>query len=515
MPGFEVKWKTWWEINRWRFTWTPRRDGVATNGEGAPTDLKFLSEFLVECLGHKNYDVRGSAALALGKAGSRFKDTAVPALEKLTKDRHWVASESAVLALGMLGAKTSVPRLLEILKDKKEKNRLRAHGAVALGLIGEKSAARTMIDLLKRPKVDEQVKASCMLGLALMKEESAALTLLGFMTRRSEKEDLRAMAATALGKMGFTQVRSGRRKVDVVQELVRVLASGKKEKKLKLSAIMAVSALGPSEKVSADKLVDTLGRLYTKRSNADVRSFILLAIAELGCDGPALNRARILVRNVLRAESNGDLLSFACIAAGLSKDRDAIRFVRDVFKKKSNPEVRSAAAVSLGLLKDVASTELLLATISGKGAPELKGYCCIALGLMGVKDNMEALPKLRDILENGHIPELRAAAAMGLTLLGDTGAVKILMKAVDEGNTYIRKTIIMGVGFFRDVSTVKALTELYGKKRGVNDATRAIIVTALGYITEEAEMPILKKLATHYNHLLFKYDALLQMVKLL
>jgi hypothetical protein len=37
----------------------------------------------------------------------------------------------------------------------------------------------------------------------------------------------------------------------------------------------------------------------------------------------------------------------------------------------------------------------------------------------------------------------------------------------------------------------------------------------MGYIVEEAEKPILKKLATHYNYLLKKYDALLQIVKLL
>ncbi|MHC4599898.1 MAG: HEAT repeat domain-containing protein [Planctomycetota bacterium] len=515
MVSFQVQWKTWWEINKWRFTWTPRRDSVRTEGESGQTDLRFLSEFLVRSLQHDHYDVRGAAALALGRAGSRFKTLAVPPLEKMVRDANWVASESAVLALGMLGSKGSVPLLVGILEDPNGKYRLRAHAAVSLGLIGEKSASRILMSMLMRSKVHDEVKAACMMGLALMREKSAVLSLVSFMNRRSEKEDLRAMAATALGKMGYTEVRMGRKKVDVVEELVRVLAGGKRDKKVKLSAIMAVSALGPSGKVTGEKLVDALGRLYARRANADVRTFILLAIAELGCEGRARAKARLLIRNVLSGEENPGLLSFACIAAGLSRDRDSVTLVRDVFKKHSNPELRSAAAVGLGLLGDVESTKLLLATIAGKGSSELKGYCCISLGLMGAQENREALPRLREILERGNIPELRAAAAMALTLLGDGDAVKILLKAVKEGNTYIRQTILMGVGYFRDVSTLKPLIELYGSKKGMNDATRAIVVTALGYITEEAEMPILKRLATHYNFLLTRYEALLQIVTLL
>ena len=71
--------------------------------------------------------------------------------------------------------------------------------------------------------------------------------------------------------------------------------------------------------------------------------------------------------------------------------------------------------MGLGLLKDVSFTKSLVDTISGKGSPELKGYCCIALGLMGAKDNKEALPTLRTVLDEGNIPELRAAAAMAFT----------------------------------------------------------------------------------------------------
>ncbi|MHC4779150.1 MAG: HEAT repeat domain-containing protein, partial [Planctomycetota bacterium] len=126
MPSFTVKWKTWWEINKWRFTWTPQRAAVVTDDETGEGAARYLSGFLVKCLEHKNFDVRGAAALALGRAGTKVKDVAVGPLQKLTQDKHWVPAESAVLALGMLGSKESVPMLTEILKDKGAKHRLRA-----------------------------------------------------------------------------------------------------------------------------------------------------------------------------------------------------------------------------------------------------------------------------------------------------------------------------------------------------------------------------------------------------
>jgi HEAT repeat protein len=515
MISVDAKWKTWWEINRWRFTWTPQRSGVKTGNEFQGEGNLELETFLVQCLQHKNFDVRGAAALALGRAGSSVKARVVAPLEIMTRDSNNIAAESAVLALGMLGSQSSVPKLLAILENKNGNHRLRAHAAIALGLVGEKSTSRAMIQLVLKRKVHAQVRAACLMGLALMKEEAALPVLLTLMSNRAEKEDLRAMAVTALGKMGFKTFRKGRRKIDVVHVLANLLRTTKNDKKVKLSAVQALSALGPSEKISADSLIDRLGSAFQNQKSNDLKGFILMGIAELGVEGRPLEKARMLFRNVLRGERNPSLLSFACLAAGISKDANSLRFVRKIFRENTNPELQSAAAVGLGLLGDVESTRMLVNTVTQAGDPELKGYCCIALGLMGAKGNKEALPVLREVLAKGNIPELRAAAAMALTLLGDRNAVDILIKAVEEGNSYLRMSILMAIGYFRDMGTIKPLMNLFHSQKGMNDEIRAITLTAIGYIIEESETPILKKLATHYNYLLTKYDALLQIVKLL
>jgi len=100
-------------------------------------------------------------------------------------------------------------------------------------------------------------------------------------------------------------------------------------------------------------------------------------------------------------------------------------------------------------------------------------------------------------------------------LLGDALAVEIMIKAVKEGNAFVRENLIMAIGYSRDRRAVRPLIELFETQEGMNDDIRAVILTALGYIAEEAEVPILKNLSRHYNYLLTKYDALLQIMSLL
>ena len=80
---------------------------------------------------------------------------------------------------------------------------------------------------------------------------------------------------------------------------------------------------------------------------------------------------------------------------------------------------------------------------------------------------------------------------MALTLLGEANAVDTLVKVVQDGNSYLRMSIIMAIGYFRDMSSVKPLIDLFHSDNAMNDEIRAIILTAMGYIAEEAEQPIL------------------------
>ncbi|MHC4601457.1 MAG: HEAT repeat domain-containing protein, partial [Planctomycetota bacterium] len=345
----------------------PRKAPIVSGEVSADGTRVFIEDavaFLIRCTAHEYYDVRGSAAIALGRAGSKARERAVPILENQTADEHVTAAESAALALGMMKSKTSIPLLTTLVKDQRAKYSLRTYAAVGLGLCGDKSAARPLAPVVTAPKENEQVRAACMMGMALSKDEASAYTLLTMMRNPKAKGDLRAMAATALGKMGYTEIQKGRKKMNVVETLVQFLAMPKLKRKLKLSAIMSACALGPSGRVTGDGLMEILRRIYRSERNAEVRSFVLKGLAELAKEGSVTEPARAFLRDVLRKESNPTLLAFACSSVGLAGDRECIPDLRKVFNEKKDPGLRGTAAISLGLLKDFESMGLLVEVIS-------------------------------------------------------------------------------------------------------------------------------------------------------
>jgi HEAT repeat protein len=454
--------------------------------------------------------VRAASAIALGKAGN---PRAAVALRNLCSDSNPTVVESALLSLGMLQNRESVPLLLEIVRQPKQKVRFRVYAAVSLGLLGDRSASRDLMTLASNRKENEEVRAACLLGLSLLGEEQGAAVMIRILSSTKERRHLRAVAATSLGKLGQDYARMGGRKVPVLRYLLSVLQTCRKEHEIRQSAVMAISALGPVTDVPREKIVGALGRVYNDR-NDDVRCLTLVAMAELAKKGRALDRAQTMFRSRLVAEKSHKVRCFAALAAGLSDDRESAEPLRKILRFGGNPDLRSAAAVGLGLLKDVGATDRLLAVLGGKGDKTLKGYCCISLGLMGARKNKEALPRLKKIVSESSDPELRAAAAMALTQLGETGAVKVLLDVLHESNAYFKMSAVMAIAAFRDLSTVGPLIDLF-ESNTVNDETRAIIAVALGRIAETREVPVLKRLGLWYNFLIDRYPTITEIVNLL
>jgi HEAT repeat protein len=381
-----------------------------------------------------------------------------------------------------------------------------------------------MMDMITLPRkklatklrvYNEELRAACMMGLSLMKYEPAGGVLLKILRDAAAPDDLRACAACALGKLGSREVRCGKERVELCGEFLRLLSSNTKVWKLKVSAVMALTALGPSKEIPAEKVVECLARVYVREKHAAVRSFLLLGLGDFSRGDRARERSMRLIRGALRIEGDHRALAFACLAAGLAGDRESARTLNHILKRAQDPDLRSAAAVGLGLLKDMESTGDLLAVLLGRGPGTLKRYCCVGLGLMGSKENVEALRVLKRVLANDKKPLQQSTAAMALMLLGDGDAVKVLLKRAEKRNAFVKSTIVLSIGTFRDLQTLAPLIKLFVKEEGVDDPLRAIIITAMGYIVDPAETPVLKKFVTNYNYLLGRYGGLLQIVRLL
>ena len=90
-------------------------------------------ERLIKALQDQEWEVRASAALALGNIGGGAGD-AVPALIKALQDQdEWVRSRAAV-ALGRIGSKDVVPVLIQALNDQSVS--VRGNAAKVLDSIG-------------------------------------------------------------------------------------------------------------------------------------------------------------------------------------------------------------------------------------------------------------------------------------------------------------------------------------------------------------------------------------------
>jgi HEAT repeat protein len=353
-----------------------------------------------------------------------------------------------------------------------------------------------------------------MLGMAMARDERAVLPLLSVLNNPEEKEDMRAMAATAVGKAGFCETRVGKRTLNVVETLARLLSAQSTRGSLKISVILSLSALGPSGRMTPERLMALVERTYAAEKNGDVRSYLLLGVAELAKKGPLMDPARALLRKALKEESTPPALPFACAGAGLAKDPEAVGELRRIFETKKDPESRGAAAISLGLLEDAQSAPAILKVLAGKAPPSLKEKCCLALGLMGCKDDKSVLDALREILEKGKNPSVRGTAGMALMLLDVSNALDVLLRVLKEGGSYLRQSLIMTLGYSRDLRAARPLMELFDAK-DVSDEVRAMIATALGYLIEEAEEPVLKRVSKHYNLMLTRFDGIMQIMALL
>jgi HEAT repeat protein len=503
-------WKQWWEMNKWRFTWTPQRSGAVTGG-GENETLADLVSFLEKQLDHSYFDVRSAAVIALGKAGAA---ASAEKIRPLLRDSSPVVVESAILALGMVQDQRSVPDLLSIFQDSKRPNRFRVHAAVALGLIGDNATAKFLQGMVSRIRQPDEVRAAAMLALALQKNEASAPVFVAQIGADRVKRHVKAMAATALGKLGLQKFMFGRKTVRTVPYLAHLLQTRRKDHGLRQSSAMAIAALGPKSEMDHKKLLRALTEGFTDK-DSNVRNLVLMAVAEIAYEGKAVGTARRIIHTVLAKEKNQTARGFACLAAGLAGDRESVPRLRQILTKGSSPELRAAAAVGLGLLKDFSATPTFLGILGKKGGETtLKGYCCTALGIMGIEKNKEALPVLKKVLSEEADPELRAAAAMALTRLNDRGALDIVLEALTEKNQYFRMSAVMAVGRFRDLRGVGPLIRLY-ESGEANDELKAIVCVALGNIAETSEIPVFRRIGRHYNFLLKRFRILDQIIHLL
>ena len=184
------------------------RSGVIEVMEAAATALGEIRDYrafdeLLKLAGSTDPSVRIAAITALGEFGDpAAEDVLLKPLNGELTSQTLPIWEAAVEALGKIGSRKAVPRLMSILEDRSLPSSLRAKAAAALGEIGDERAIPILLDRVRDKTEYDEVWQEVATALGKLRVEEAAGPIAERAADTWESESLRATAAEALGRTG-------------------------------------------------------------------------------------------------------------------------------------------------------------------------------------------------------------------------------------------------------------------------------------------------------------------------
>jgi HEAT repeat protein len=257
---------------------------------------------LIGALSDAEVDVRGAAALALGRIGKSAKTAAMPLADLVVKDGDRDVRCAAALALTRIGrdakaaVKTATPRLLEACKG--DDKQVCVYARCALVILEDDPAphVKSLAESLSDANADVRGSAAYVLG-ELSKRARTAVPALAAALKDSDLAVRRAVVR-ALGEMG-----------DDARSAVPALAGTLKDADAEIRSLTAMSLaeIGPEARVAVPQLIEAL-----KDKEVQVRGSAVFALGEIGASPQTAVPA---ITQLLRDE-NADVRRAAALALG-------------------------------------------------------------------------------------------------------------------------------------------------------------------------------------------------------
>lgn len=580
LPVDGTEWRFWWRFNSAPLLDLRRRvhgplprsdEGAFYLGSGpverAPESLRptdaVVHERVVPALRatlarESGSDVITACLIALAKIGedpdgpsATLPDALLPHLRSHVQE----VSETAALALGILGEDAAVPPLLHLLTDTEEGRRLvgregrvpertRAFAAHALGLAGGQSESaavrREVASSLARVLIDERhgapqpdVAAACVLALGLVplepgpRAESDAVPavtleaqielLLALLEDEAADALVRAHAPTSLARLvrDLPSDASPRRRV--VEALLPPLARRSRAlREVQQSCVLALGELGDADDDELDRAVrDALASVDEHVSDRQARLFADVALAQVGgrpgrgAGDPLAGAAqarRVLMEGLGRGNAaerrwaglSLGLLERSLTEAGQLVDGGVSKALRSALVGSRAPLDVGAYALALGLARDPAAAEPLLEKLATTGDPSARAEIALALGLVGARSAADVLHA--EVRDAAYRPEMLEAASVGLALLEDRSVVPALVATLaDSRSLAAQASLASALGRIGDARSVDALLELLGDEARTPRA-RAFAAVALGSVAEKGPLPWSAALSVGLNY---------------
>lgn len=144
----------------------------------------------------KTADTLGAYALASGLRAD--EEAADPLVAKLDKLKDEAAASYAALALGLMGSKTAIEPIEELLAEAEEKPLLAMRAGVALGMLGGEGIVVELIEVLKTAE-SQDAKCAAARTLGYLGDRRGIEALLEITRDQDESIELRESAVSAIG----------------------------------------------------------------------------------------------------------------------------------------------------------------------------------------------------------------------------------------------------------------------------------------------------------------------------
>lgn len=427
-----------------------------------------LVPVLIGALDDPEFDVRSSAAVALGRAGDA---RARPALRKAAaEDPEGEVRQAACLALGLLGYPEDLPYLAALLEDPGTPDLTRAFAALGLGLSGGPDAAaalRRAVGGKAAPgerAVDDAIRGAAVLALGETRDPSAVEALRAVLKERSLGDGMTGLVAGALARTGDQE------SLDWIASFLRSDASAVERRG-------AAAALARGLRADDGAVV---GRLFhTARDDKDptVRRLALLTLGQTG--DPAIGRRLAALEPRTDRADRSTLM----LALGLSRAPEAASILRAEFE--DDRADRFTVTLALGLHGQASNAKPLVKWLESD-AHEARDVAVLALGLLGAEQALPLVEKELDRDDRGG-PGARALIGAGLLRMPGLRA-RLETRLTSAAAVRARADAALVLGELRELDAADALVASY-LKRGEEPIVRGVAVVALGMLLDSAPHP--------------------------
>jgi HEAT repeat protein len=569
----------WWNYNRHRFLDVRgrlARSVVATGSddfylgrgqEDSARDVVVASDhvlarelvpLLVETLrGKASQDVLSSALVALAKSRRACKLAEVAPVDviaPLLVDGNLEVSETAAIALGILGRDTDLALLELLVRDdvaglreryrlslgRSVPERVRAFAAYGLGIATleldeyhQLVVARRLHDTLEdelAARASDEVAAACVLSLGLVQlpldpadsraeperhkvlasSSQAVRYLVALLDAPQASTSVRAQVPLSLARLAEALPRSSPLRAAVVERLLALALARASETELRRSAVLGLGRLGGTSAELDERVYAALRETAHSAGDVQVRGFALVSLGEASGAGsfqPARDGAQ---EELLQALARGSLETRAWAALGLGlqqrlrRERNqtlsagAAAALRVELADAKSSVTAGAVAIALGLSGDPAASEVLLARLARESDPRAKGHVCLALGLLDVRDAAE--PILAIARSARYQPELLGFAAISLGLLADRAGIATLIELLQQSSSLASQAgLASALGKLGDARAIEPLLEVC-RDPSRPELVRAFALVALGGIADDRPLPWNEPLSRGINY---------------